>query len=69
MAMKAEIRLKFEEGDTRVLNKIHKWNQVALDCRALVNQKEKCIFTAERLHEIGDLIKFYKFLDKVPEVK
>lgn len=26
MAKKAEIKLKFEEGDTRVLNKIHKWN-------------------------------------------
>jgi len=26
MAKKAEIKLKLEEGDTRVLNKIHKWN-------------------------------------------
>ena len=26
MAKKAEIKLKFDEGDTRVLNKIYKWN-------------------------------------------
>ena len=51
-----------------MLNKIHKWNQVALDCRALVNNKEKCTFKSERLEEIDECIKFYKFLDKVPEI-
>lgn len=69
MAMKTEIKLKLAEGDTRVLNKIHKWNQVALDCRSLVDKSKKCEFTPERLHEIDELIHFTKRLNEIPEVK
>ena len=69
MASKEKIQLKFEEGDTRVLNKINKWNQVALDCRALVNTKDKCKFPPDRLHEIDELIDTVKYLDYVPEIK
>lgn len=68
MARREELGLKFEGGDTRVLNKINKWNQLALDCRALVNTKEKCLFTPERLHEMDEIISFYKGLTTVPEV-
>ena len=39
IAQKTELRLKFEDGgqEARVLNKIQKWNQVAIDCRKLVS--------------------------------
>ena len=69
MAKKIEIKLKFQEGDTRVLNKIHKWNQIALDCRALVNPQTKITFTAARLHELDELINWIKRLVLVPEIK
>ena len=68
MKKKAECHLKFETADTRVLLKIRKWNEVAIDCRALCDVSKKASFTPERLHEIDELIGTYKFLTKVPEV-
>ena len=69
MKRKAEIKLKFHEGDTRVLNKIHRWNSIALDCRELVNPDVVPDISAERLKELDQLINFTKRIDLVPEVK
>ena len=69
MKKKAECHLKFEMQDTRVLLKIRKWNEVAIDCRALTDTNKKTSFSPERLHEIDELIGTYKFLIKVPEVE
>ena len=69
MTKKAQIKLKFEEGDTRVLNKIYLWNQCAIDCRALVNKAVKSNLPAARLYEIDDIIQRTKHLNKVEEVK
>ena len=41
MVWKNDIKLKFEGHETGNLNKIHKWNQIALDCRALVSTEVK----------------------------
>ena len=35
-ARKVEIKLKIEDPETKMLNKINRWNSIALDCRALV---------------------------------
>ena len=66
MSKKSEIRLKLSEGETRVLNKIAKWNQLALDSRALCEGTEN--LTLQRLHEIEDMIKNVKGMTRVPEI-
>ena len=39
-----------------MLNKIQKWNGLAIDCRNLTNTKVKSNFTALRLHEMDEMI-------------
>lgn len=59
MKKKDELKIKFDDGgsETRVLNKINKWNQVALDCRQLVSDESADHkFTPERLHELDEMI-------------
>ena len=41
MARRKEIKLKLEEGDTRMLNKVLKWAGAVIDCRAMLKTRQK----------------------------
>ena len=66
MTRRKEIKLKLEEGDTRMLNKVLKWAGSVIDCRAML--KQGASFPQEKFKEIEETISTNKKLHINPEI-